>query len=173
MTERSLARPRGFTYLWLLFVMAIGGSTLAAIGERASTAVWRDREAELNFRGRAIAVAISSYWDAGASATAGPEQKLPSSLQDLLEDRRGPVPLRHLRRLYTDPYTGLADWVLVMPLEGTGLSGIAGVRSRASADAFKTADAGPAINPVRWRVSDRVFKFSPTGGVTIEFDAPS
>jgi type II secretory pathway pseudopilin PulG len=173
MFEQSSHPQRGFTYLWLLFVLAIGGATIAAIGERASTAVLRDREAELNFRGRAIAMAISSYWDAGASATEGPEKKLPSSLQDLLEDRRGLVPLRHLRQLYADPYTGLTDWVLVTPLEGTGLSGIAGVRSRATAYAFKTADALTANSAVRWRVSDRVFKFSPTGGVTVEFDAPT
>ena len=176
MTEHSFAQPRGFIYLWLLFVMAIGGATLAAIGERASTAVLRDREAELTFRGLAIASAIASYWAAGGaaggatSATTSEDQqrRLPNALQDLLEDRRGPVPLRHLRQLYADPYTGQPDWVLIRPIEGTGLTGIAGVHSRASAFAFKTADAGAAASGARLRVSDRIFKFSPAGGVVTE-----
>jgi type II secretory pathway pseudopilin PulG len=163
---------RGFTYLWLLFLLAIGGATMAAIGERASTAVLRDREAELNFRGLAIASAIGSYWAAGATLTEDQERKLPKTLQDLLEDRRGPVPLRHLRQLYADPYTGQTDWVLVLPLEGTGVAGIVGVRSRASALAFRTADAGAASGNAALRVSDRVFKFSPTDGAITEIDPP-
>ncbi len=167
-------RPRrsrhcgGFTYLWLLFALAIGGATLAAVGERASTAVLRDREAELTFRGLAIASAIASYWAAGATALEDPERRLPNALQDLLEDRRGPVPLRHLRQLYADPYTGQPDWVFIRPIEGTGVIGIAGVRSRASAYAFKTADASATFGGARLRVSDRIFKFSPAGGVVTE-----
>lgn len=108
---RSAARPRsrGFTYLLLLFVLALGGIGLAALGERASLQVQRDKEAELRFRGQAIARAIASYWQ----ATPGPVKQYPRSFDELLEDRRGLVPQRHLRQVYADPFTGRPDWVLV------------------------------------------------------------
>ena len=91
------ARQSGFTYLWLLFALAAGAAGLAALGERASMAVQREREAELMFRGQQIAQAISAY----RAATPGAVKALPLSLQELLEDRRSERPLRHLRQLYS------------------------------------------------------------------------
>lgn len=104
------AGSRGFTYLWLLFVVALGGVALAALGQRQQTVQQREREAELRFRGDAIAKAIVSYMrqsPAGAN-------NLPQRLEDLLEDRRSGAVQRHLRRLYTDPFTGKADWQLIL-----------------------------------------------------------
>lgn len=151
-------RQRGFTYLWLLLVLAAGGAGLAALGERASTAVQRERETELVFRGGEIARAIAAY----QAATPGPAKALPESLQDLLEDRRGPRVVHHLRRPYVDPFTGEADWVLVKTESGR----IAGVHSRAEVAAFRVADL-PALKPgQRHLVSDRVFLFSPSGAAS-------
>ena len=87
-------RERGFTYLWLLFAVLLSGAALAAIGERATVVTQRDREAELEFRGDAIRRAIASYWNASPLDA----RALPTSLQELTEDRRGPVVIRHLRR---------------------------------------------------------------------------
>ncbi len=142
----------GFTYLWLLFILAVGSATAAALAERQSTAVLRDRETELLFRGQAIASAIASYWQ----ATPGKDKALPASLQDLVDDRRGDTARRHLRRIYVDPYTGRDDWVLLKD-DATGL---VGVHSRASVRAFKTAGLPPKKRGSDARVSDHRFIFS-------------
>lgn len=103
-------RPqRGYSYLAVLFLVALTAAGLAALGQAWSTAAQRERERELAFRGQEIADAIASYQRAGGVEPA----PYPASLQDLLEDRRGPQVRRHLRRLYADPFTGEADWVLV------------------------------------------------------------
>jgi hypothetical protein len=139
----------GFTYLWLLFILAAGAAGLAAIGQRASIAVQRDREAELMFRGHEIAHAITAYW----SATPGDAKSLPTSLQDLLEDRRGTLPIRHLRRVYADPFTGQPDWILMTTDDGK----ISGVRSRASVPALRSLDLPKPEHGTHALVSDRVF----------------
>lgn len=102
-------RPqRGFTYVFVLFFVAITAAALAALGQAWSTAVERERERELEFRGGEIARAILSYQKA---IPARPES--PHTLDDLLEDRRTPKPRHHLRQRYVDPFTGKADWVLL------------------------------------------------------------
>jgi type II secretory pathway pseudopilin PulG len=153
-------RERGFTYLWLLFVLALGGVGLAALGEREQTRQQREREAELRFRGEAIAAALERY----ARATPLGHLPLPQTLDELLADRRFPKPQRHLRQLYADPFTGKPDWEPVMgqaavvadasgspaadaanaataqatPDTATG-TGIVGVRSRSSRPLLATA----------------------------------
>ncbi|PTT85495.1 general secretion pathway protein, partial [Pelomonas sp. HMWF004] len=99
---------RGFSYLAVLFLVAITAAALAALGQAWSTAAQRERERELAFRGGEIAQALLRYQ--AASPVPG---QFPAALEDLLEDRRGPVPRHHLRRLYADPFTGQPDWVLV------------------------------------------------------------
>ncbi len=140
---------RGFTYLWLLFVLAIGATGAAALGERASKAVHREREAELMFRGQAIARALSAY----EAATPGDAKVLPTTLDDLLEDRRGLQPAYHLRRLYADPFTGRPDWVLIK----NDAQRIEGVRSRAAIAALRVVDLPPPGPGRVVLVSDRVF----------------
>ncbi|MBB4842750.1 type II secretory pathway pseudopilin PulG [Paucibacter oligotrophus] len=100
---------RGFSYLGLLFFVAITAAGLAALGQSWSTAAQRERERELEFRGGEIARAIASYVRA---SPAQPGQN-PRSLDDLLIDRRGVKTIHHLRRAYADPFTGKPDWVLV------------------------------------------------------------
>ena len=142
-------QQRGFTYLWLLLALAVGTAGLAALGERASMAVQREREAELMFRGAQIASAIAAY----RAATPGTTPQLPAALKDLLDDRRSERPLHHLRQLYADPFTGQTDWVLLTTEDGR----IAGVHSRSDALALRVIDL-PAPQPgQRARVSDRVF----------------
>lgn len=104
-----MRRQRGFSYLAVLFLVALTAAGLAALGQAWRTAAQRERERELAFRGGEIARAIASYQRAAAVEPA----PYPASLRDLLADDRGPRVRRHLRRLYVDPFTGQADWVLV------------------------------------------------------------
>ena len=144
-----VARQRGFTYLWLLFALAVGAAGLAALGERASMAVQRERETELMFRGQQIASAIAAYRAASPNGT----QQFPAALKDLLEDRRSERPMHHLRQLYADPFTGQPDWVLVLG----DADRIAGVHSRSNALALRVVDLPVPEPGQRARVSDRLF----------------
>ena len=98
--------PRGFTYLLLLFMLALLGAALAAWGTSWQVAAQRERETELLFRGGQIQEALQRFHDQTPSGQA----PLPQTLDELLADTRWPVPRHHLRRLYADPFTGQADW---------------------------------------------------------------
>jgi len=87
------------------------------------------RAREKVFVGDQYRRAIKSYY---SSVPAGKSRTAPRSLDDLLEDKRFPMPVRHLRRLYPDPMTGKADWVLVQ-----GAGGILGVHSSSTQGPFK------------------------------------
>lgn len=104
-----MSLQRGYSYLAVLFLVALTTTGLAALGQAWSTAAQREKERELEFRGQEIARAITAY----ARATPNPPQQFPRSLDDLLIDARGVKPRHHLRRLYADPFTGAADWELV------------------------------------------------------------
>jgi type II secretory pathway pseudopilin PulG len=128
MSAGSRKRLQGFTYIGLLIFLAVMGAGMAAFGELASHAAQREKEAELLFRGEAYRAAIESYYKK--------EQRYPQSLEQLLEDKRYPTPVRHLRRLYADPLTGEADWAVV---EAPG-GGIMGVHSRSEEAPVKTGN---------------------------------
>ncbi len=158
-----MQRQRGFTYLWLIFALAAIAAGLAAIAQPMSLAVRREREAELMFRGDEIAHAITSYW----RATPGSDKQLPATLDDLLEDRRGPRIARHLRRIYQDPFTGRPDWVLVLTDDGR----ISGVHSRSDAPALRTVDL-PRQADEAPAVSARVFSYSPVPAASQAASSP-
>jgi type II secretory pathway pseudopilin PulG len=121
-----MSAQRGFSYLAVLFLVALTAAALAALGQAWSTAAQRERERELMFRGGEIARAIAAY----AAATPTPPQQHPRRLEDLLDDRRGAKPRHHLRRLYADPFTQEPDWVLVPDPSQPGA--FLGVRSRST-----------------------------------------
>lgn len=129
---------RGFTYLLLLFILAIGGIGLAALGEQARTRALREQEAELQFRGAEIARAIASYVDASPAGS----RTLPRSVDDLLEDRRSGRPVRHLRQLRADPVGG-GDWVWLAP--GDGGCGSPARRDPATAGLAAVRSASPRL----------------------------
>jgi type II secretory pathway pseudopilin PulG len=109
---------QGFTYLMLLWWVAVSSVLLAALGQSWAIEARRQREMELAFRGEQIKAAIQSYRE----ATPGPVKRLPTRLEDLLDDARGPTAKRHLRRLWPDPITGSKQWGLVR--EGEFIRGI-------------------------------------------------
>jgi type II secretory pathway pseudopilin PulG len=104
-----MRQARGFTYLMLLWWVAIGSVMLAAMGQSWSIESRRIREQELVFRAGQIQSALQHYHD----ATEGPAKVFPAKLEDLLEDRRSGHIKRHLRRLWPDPITSNPDWGLV------------------------------------------------------------
>ena len=106
----------GFTYIGLLVTVVIIGIMLTMVSKVWSVAEQRERETQLLFAGDQIRAAIGSYFASG--------RQYPLSLEDLLDDKRSPIPRRHLRRLYFDPMTGAADWTLV-PAPTGGIMGVA------------------------------------------------
>ena len=100
----------GFTYLWLLVAVALIGIGLAATAEVAATVARRARMAQADWAGTQYVQAIGSYY-AFSPSTA---KTYPSSLADLLEDRRGPVVRRHLRSLYRNPFNKDGHWEIVV-----------------------------------------------------------
>ncbi|HEX2009710.1 MAG TPA: type II secretion system protein, partial [Roseateles sp.] len=151
-------RQRGFTYLGMLFFVAITAAALAALGQRWSTAVQREKERELEFRGQEIARAIASYLKAGAARPGAPGGAHPRSLEELLVDERGPKARHHLRRAYVDPFTGKPDWVL-LPAP-TDPQGFRAVHSRSEQELMRRL---PPDESVPVRAMDWVFSADQAG----------
>jgi len=129
----------GFTYLWLLFVLAIGAAGTAAVGELWVVQVQRSKELDLAFRGQSIVAALESYRAASPAAT----PCAPLGWEDLLQDQRSTVTLRHLRRPYANPFAANGEWEWVKDTQGRML----GVKSRPPASPLVTAPpaAGKAV----------------------------
>lgn len=101
-------RAHGYTYLFVLFVIAGLGLVSARAGQVWQTAAQREREAELLAIGVEMARALARY----QNETPAGQSPMPTRLEQLVEDRRFPVPRRHLRRIYRDPLSGRAEWGL-------------------------------------------------------------
>ncbi len=121
----------GLTYLWVLLMVAGLGWGLAAVAQLWTTYAARERERELLFVGEQFRRAIASYYE----STPQPMKQFPRALADLIEDRRFPIPRRHLRRLYADPMSGTRDWGLVLAADKS----IMGVYSKGQGTAFRTS----------------------------------
>jgi type II secretory pathway pseudopilin PulG len=91
---------RGFSYLGIMVTLAI-----AAIAMQGAASLWqqqsqRSNEALLLEVGEAYRLAIGRYYESTPQAV----KQYPGSLEELLEDKRFPVPKRHLRKVYADPF---------------------------------------------------------------------
>lgn len=128
----SPIKQKGFTYLGMLVIVAVMGMGLAAFGQIYSHAAQRDKEAELLFVGEQFRDAIASYYRKSPGSNV-----YPKTLEDLVEDKRFPMPQRHLRRIYADPVTGGKEWGLV---EAPGGGGIMGVHSLSEEKPIKSAN---------------------------------
>jgi type II secretory pathway pseudopilin PulG len=120
----------GFTYLFVLMLIALIGMGLAAAGTLWKTESQRAREADLLFIGDQYRQAIRSYYELDHA-----QPRLPQRIDDLLEDNRRPNIVRHLRRAYRDPLTGGALALIRAP----DSHGIVGVYSLAPGQPFKIA----------------------------------
>jgi type II secretory pathway pseudopilin PulG len=134
--EPHRRRAAGFTYLGALFLLALTGLGLAGAGEAWSLASRRARERELLWVGGQYVRALQSYLEQSPGRL-----EYPRTVEDLVEDRRFPVPRHHLRQPYLDPVTR-APFVPIRTREGR----IGGVRSASDEAPLKQAGF-----PRRWQ----------------------
>lgn len=148
----SVRHTRGFSYLLLLFMLAILGAALAGWSTAWQVGGQRERELELLFRGLQIREALQRFHD----TTPTGQPALPQALDELLADQRGQPVRHHLRRLYGDPFTGLPDWALLRDEAG----GIVGLHSRSVRPALRRQGLPAGVrmpdNPTP-KVSDWIF----------------
>ncbi len=128
-SSRPLINQRGLALLAVLVAVSLLGLMAGIAGSSWQTVRQRAREADLLWKGGQVRKAIESYYT--TSHGGGSAKFYPSSLDDLVNDKRSLVVKRHLRRLYPDPMTG-EDWVLVKE-KGR----IKGVHSSSSLTPFK------------------------------------
>jgi len=152
-------RQAGFTYLAILFAVAIVGVMLAGTGLDWSHASRREKERELLFIGSQFRQAIALYYQ----RTPGAVKRYPANLDNLIDDRRYNPPQHYLRKIYRDPITSQAQWGLVMAPEG----GIMGVHSLSEAVPIKTSgfrDADVVFEGTK-KYADWLFSYIPPSPV--------
>jgi type II secretory pathway pseudopilin PulG len=151
----GFTRAGGFTYLTILFMVALMSVGLALTGEVWHTAALREREADLLHVGNEYRKAIERYY------LSGPRQ-YPRNLTDLLKDPRQPGTVRYLRKLYPDPVSGKDEWGLVKAPDG----GVAGVYSTSEDKPLKSG--GFAVRDKEFEAKDKYsewkFTYAPAGG---------
>ena len=128
---RTLSRQVGFTYLTVMFIVAILLGGLAIVGETWETSARREKEVELLFIGNQYRRAIGLYY----LSTPGVVKAYPRQIEDLLKDPRQPGTVRHLRKLFPDPMTG-KPFVVIKGADG----GIQGVNSPSDDAPLKVAN---------------------------------
>ena len=111
----SMRSQRGFTYIALLFAVAIMGAVMGATAVVWKTMNQRDKEQELLFVGHEYRRAIGLYFE----RTPGAAKQYPKKLEDLLEDKRQTTLTRYLRKIYRDPLTASQEWGLALGPGGT------------------------------------------------------
>jgi type II secretory pathway pseudopilin PulG len=116
----------GFTYLALLWWVAITGAALGALGDYWSTTLLREKEAELIFIGEQYQQALERYGATG---------RFPKRLEQLLGDESSKLPRRYLRKIFIDPMTGNERWGTVTLSDGQ----IIGVYSLSDKQPMKVA----------------------------------
>lgn len=152
---RVESRQRGYTYLAMLFAVAVAGAVVAS-----GSVVWqheaqRERERELLRIGNEFRQAIGLYYH----RSPGSVKRFPASLDELLRDDRHLSLQRYLRRIYRDPMTGKSEWGFVNALEG----GIMGIYSRSDQATVKRSgfDVANASFNDKTRYSDWKFVYAP------------
>lgn len=158
------SRIRGFSYLWVLMTVALMGVGMAVGADLYATSAQRAREQALLDIGHEFRAALASYRK--ARRTPGGKDEYPSRLEELLQDPRFPGVRRHLRRIYTDPMTGKAEWGLVV-VGGR----IVGIHSLADRVTFKRANFEPADRSFEGRTSVRDWVFTDPPDLLLRADA--
>ncbi len=130
-TRRSCS---GFTYIGVLFAVALMGAMLAAVATIWHQVQQRENEQQLLFIGKQFRQAIASYYNNPPDGI----KKYPKKLEDLLKDKRVPYTKRHLRKIFYDPFMGSTEWGLVKGAD----DGIVGVYSKSDAEPLQKANFG-------------------------------
>jgi type II secretory pathway pseudopilin PulG len=155
----------GFSYLFVLMLIALIGMGLAAAGTLWRTDAQRAREAELLFVGNQYRQAIRSYYELDPA-----QPRFPRTVDDLLEDNRRPEVVRHLRKAYRDPLTG-GELALI---RAPDTKGFVGVYSQATGHPIKTSGFLPEYEAFAGAASysDWKFVFSPPVAQAIQAKPP-
>lgn len=106
----STVKQLGYSYVLLLFILALMGVALAGVGSVWSKVAQREKELQLLFIGEQFRKAIQHYHEQGG--------EYPTQLEDMLLDTRQPTIQRYLREVYTDPMTSSKQWGEVKSPEG-------------------------------------------------------
>jgi type II secretory pathway pseudopilin PulG len=130
----SIRAAGGFTYIGLLFAIVLLGILLSTAGVLWDTQARREKEQQLLFVGAQYQQAIISYHAVIVNGV----QQFPPTIDELLLDRRFPMPVRHLRKRYIDPVTNSSEWGLLR--DGTGIIALYSLSSEVP---IKRADFGP------------------------------
>lgn len=131
---RSSKYQSGFSYIVILFVIAISSVLLAKTGIDWSQAAQREKERELLFIGNQYRQAIALYYE----RTPGAVKRYPAKLEDLISDSRFPSRQHYLRKHFLDPMTNQAHWGIISAPEG----GIMGIYSLSEAPPIKSHNFG-------------------------------
>ena len=108
------AQCAGFTYVFVLLMVAVVGFWLTAAASVWEVESQREKERDLLSIGHQFRNALDHY----AASTVGQGRRFPLRLEDLLLDERTAAKRRHLRKLYRDPMTGKTDWGLIRAADG-------------------------------------------------------
>ena len=130
-------REQGFSYLVVMFLVAVIAVASVRAMEVTLTSERRSKEAELIWVGNAYRNAIRTYYD----GSSGSNRTYPATLEDLLYDTRLTRPTRPLRKLYRDPISGAKEWGVVKNQAGA----VIGVYSLAKGKPIKRAGFSPEL----------------------------
>ncbi|HJV23639.1 MAG TPA: type II secretion system protein [Holophagaceae bacterium] len=154
--RRTPTAQRGYTMALLLALIVVMGIMLTMARPTLRAEVQRENEAELIFRGEAIARALKAY-----SAKFG---KYPQDLDEVMKVR----PLL-LRQKYKDPMTPTGEWDVITQVQ-PGVTGetrglpIIGVKSRCDLDAFRLYKNKSLISDWRFLADENVLGAGGDGG---------
>lgn len=136
-TEYPACRQQtGFTYLGVLFLVALMGLGLSGAFEVWATSAQRARERDLLWIGSQYARALQAYYVQSPGT-----RQYPLKLDELVEDKRFPSTRHHLRKLYPDPITLSSEWGLIKTQDNR----IAGIYSKSEEEPRKQDNF-----PLRW-----------------------
>lgn len=107
----KLSTNWGFTYIAVMMLVVVIGIALSMTGRYLSTVARREKEEELLFRGDQIRKGIELYYKWTAQKYGG-QGLYPENLEELLKYKYSMTTKRSLRKIYKDPITGKADWVI-------------------------------------------------------------
>ena len=131
-----LATNQGFTYIAAMMLVVVIGITLSMTAIYWSTVAKREKEEELLFRGDQIRKGIEQYYKWTGQRHGG-QGIYPESLEELLKSKYSMAPKRSLRKIYTDPMTGKADWVI---FNDPASKRMMGVRSASNGEPLKVSN---------------------------------
>ncbi|WP_092484989.1 type II secretion system protein [Candidatus Ichthyocystis hellenicum] len=100
----TLTIKRGTIYIFLLIAVTILAIVAESIYKITSQQIKREKEIELLFIGKQFRRGLKDYYEWNGL------HQYPSSLKDLVLDKRPLRPVSRWRKLYYDPFTKSRDW---------------------------------------------------------------